>query len=192
MDRLNRTLAACGLGLLVATSATGCRSTKSEVPPGRPYLGDGRQAPPAVGFSTDPSTPTGAMAGMPDPNNPARSAPTFGPLGNTPNAMAGYGNPTGGRYGPPGTAGSAGPTSPANLTPEYSVVPASASAPLPAAAAAPAVAALPPLDPPPAVAPPAAKAPATGSTLPAAEPEPPVSLPAAPPGSEESTGPSPY
>ncbi|WZO96004.1 hypothetical protein EP7_002977 [Isosphaeraceae bacterium EP7] len=191
MDRLNRTLAACGLGLLVATSATGCRSTKSEVPPGRPYLGDGRQAPPAVGFSTDPSTPTGAMAGMPDPNNPARSAPTFGPLGNTPNAMAGYGNPTGGRYGPPGTSGTTDQAPPpANLTPEYNVVPASTSAPLPAAAPAPAVAALPPLDPAPAVAAPTT-APATGSTLPAVEPEPPVSLPSAPPGSEESTAPSP-
>ena len=56
MDRQTRRLA--GFGLMFVLAASGCRSTRSEVPPGRQYSGDGRQVPP-VGFSSDPH-PAGA------------------------------------------------------------------------------------------------------------------------------------
>jgi hypothetical protein len=97
MDRLNRTLAACGLMLLLA--AGGCRSTHSEVPPGRPYSGDGRQVPPSIGFSSDPHPMTGPSAltaGTP-------GTPQLGTPG--PASSANYGAPTVNTYGPPGTAG---------------------------------------------------------------------------------------
>ena len=48
MDRLNRTLAGSGLALLVAATGSGCRSTQSQVPPGRPYTNDGRQGAPVA------------------------------------------------------------------------------------------------------------------------------------------------
>jgi hypothetical protein len=92
MDRLNRTLAGCGLTLLLA--AGGCRSTQPEVPPGRPYGGDGRQVPPSVGFSSDPHAMTGpAFAGAP-------GAPQLGTPG--PASAGGYGV-SNNMYGPPGT-----------------------------------------------------------------------------------------
>ena len=57
MDRVSRSLALGGLGLLVTLS--GCRSTRPEVPPGRPYTNDGRQRP-AIGFSNEPHPVDGA------------------------------------------------------------------------------------------------------------------------------------
>ncbi len=49
MDRLTRSLAFCGFGLLL--TASGCKMTRPEVPPGRPYAKDGRQRP-AIDFSS--------------------------------------------------------------------------------------------------------------------------------------------
>ena len=94
MDRLNRTMTGCGLLLLLATTG-GCRSTRSEVPPGRPYTSDGRQVPP-INFSNDPHPTTGP--GLVN----APGAPQFG----TPSSAnsANMGAPTGNQYGPPGTA----------------------------------------------------------------------------------------
>lgn len=102
---------------LLATAAlsSGCRSTRSEVPPGKPYARTGEQ-PPAVGFSTQPH-PADA-GGM----NPVAN---IGPGGMTDDRLAGggggqtaeplYGTPTAGNkgvelptvnsYGPPGTSG---------------------------------------------------------------------------------------
>jgi hypothetical protein len=99
MDRLNRTLAGCGLALLLA--AGGCRSTHPEVPPGRPYTSDGRQAPPSIGFSSDPHPMTGPgiVSGTP-------GAPQLGTPG--PASTANYGTPTNNMYGPPNTGAGVG------------------------------------------------------------------------------------
>ncbi len=83
MDRHTLTLAGCGLMLLLASS--GCKSTRSEVPPGRPYMSDGRQTPPgSTLFSSEPHP----MAGNALSNTP----------GNLPGTPGGL----------PGTAGAAG------------------------------------------------------------------------------------
>src|SRR3954452_21330019 len=99
MDRLNRTLAGCGLTLLLA--AGGCRSTQPEVPPGRPYSADGRQVPPSVGFSSDPRAMTGPAMAAGGPGMPQLGTP--GPA-SAPNMVA----PTGNLYGPPGTSAGGG------------------------------------------------------------------------------------
>jgi hypothetical protein len=97
MDRLNRTMAGCGLSLLLV-SAGGCRSTRHEVPPGRPYTSDGRQAPP-INFSNDPHPMTGPgiANGMGAPGGPQYGTPSSAMSSN-------HGAPTGNQYGPPGTA----------------------------------------------------------------------------------------
>jgi hypothetical protein len=84
MDRLTRGLAGCGLALLA--TATGCRSMRDEVPPGRAYRSDGRQEP-RVGFNTQPHMPPatpgqafggvgGNLAPSYDPTRPASGGPT--------------------------------------------------------------------------------------------------------------------
>jgi hypothetical protein len=116
MDRQTRRWAGCGLMIVLATS--GCRSTRSEVPPGRRYSGDGRQVP-SVGFSSDPH-PAGANAMGSVPGGPGMMPGQYGtPSPATPN----YGVPTGNAYGPPGQAptGSGGATAP--LFPESSTAP---------------------------------------------------------------------
>lgn len=96
MDRLDRTLIGCGLWLVVA--AVGCRSTKPEVPPGRPYTSDGRQVPP-IEFSSDPRGTSGPGTSM------LPGAPGSSQYGTPSPATAGnYGAPTGNAYGPPGTS----------------------------------------------------------------------------------------
>lgn len=101
--------------LTTVTLSSGCRSTRSEVPPGKPYARTGEQ-PPAVGFSTQPHpADSGGM-------NPVAN---IGPGGMTDDRLAGggtgqtaeplYGTPTAGSkgvelptansYGPPGTSG---------------------------------------------------------------------------------------
>jgi hypothetical protein len=104
MDRLNRSLAGCGLAFLLA--AGGCRSTQPEVPPGRPYTSDGRQAPP-VGFSSEPHALNvpGINAGIPGAGG-APGAPQLGTPGVA--ASSNYGAPTNNQYAAPGyTAGMA-------------------------------------------------------------------------------------
>jgi len=104
MDRLNRSLTGCGLLLLLA--AGGCRSTQPEVPPGRPYTSDGRQAPP-VGFSSDPHALNvpGINAGVPGAGMAAApGSPQLGTPG--PASSMNYGAPTNNQYAAPGyTAG---------------------------------------------------------------------------------------
>ncbi len=95
MDRLDRALACCGLAALLS-AAPGCRGTKSEVPPGRPYGADGRQLPP-VGFSTEPHPAFGAPG---QPGIPSLTTPG----GTAASGMANYGTPTGNAYGPPGSS----------------------------------------------------------------------------------------
>ncbi len=97
MDRQTRRLAGCGLMFVLVTS--GCRSTRSEVPPGRRYSGDGRQVP-SVGFSSDPH-PAGANGMGSAPGGPGTMPGQYG----TPSpATRNYGAPTGDSYGPPGSA----------------------------------------------------------------------------------------
>jgi hypothetical protein len=116
MNRRKHTTAVRNLSLslaLVSLIPAGCKSTKSEVPPGRPYQTTG--APPSVGFSSDahPST-AGGMAGLYGNKGPGSfaqdvqnsAAPsrdiTYGmPAPGATN----LGAPTDNRYGAPGTAG---------------------------------------------------------------------------------------
>jgi hypothetical protein len=96
MDRLTQTLA--GSGLLLLALASGCRSMRDEVPPGRGYRNDGRQEP-AVGFSTRPhdAPPTafggkvGGAQGNIAPMQPPSTPDTYGTTNN--------------KFGPPGTSG---------------------------------------------------------------------------------------
>ncbi len=101
-----------GLLALGLAAASGCRSTKSEVPPGRSYSRTG-DAPPVVGFSSDPHpAPANAAGGYdynigPGASNDDRlarsksNASTFG----TPTAGEKVARPTTNAYGPPGTSG---------------------------------------------------------------------------------------
>ena len=110
--RLNRALAAGALVLVLAIAASGCRSTRSEVPPGRGYKPGSGQTPP-LSFSNQPGN--NAMNALPptagggDPAANARFG-TPAPSG-TP-----YGAPTTNAYGPPGTSGMAGTSSPGATT----------------------------------------------------------------------------
>jgi hypothetical protein len=115
MDRREHTTAARNLSLWLAFFSlmpAGCRSTKSEVPPGRPYQTTG--APPSVGFSSDahPSTAAG-MAGLYGNKGPGSSAQDV--QNSAPSREITYGMPAPGAtnlgaptdnlYGAPGTAG---------------------------------------------------------------------------------------
>jgi len=115
MDRLKRTLAAYGISAALLGLGTGCRSTRSEVPPGRPYAANGQQAPP-VGFSSE---------ARPLPNNAAGLTPgvipdTSGKFGTpTPGDSHRYGLPTEGAYGAPGTSLGAVPSGPGQTSPSF-------------------------------------------------------------------------
>lgn len=101
-------------GLLLCS--TGCRSTKSEVPAGKPYQTTGAP-PPSVGFSQEPHPSTAAgMAGLYNNQGPGAGVQDGKyPTGNssatvygTPTPGTSLGVPTDNQYGPPGTAGMAG------------------------------------------------------------------------------------
>jgi hypothetical protein len=120
MDRLNRALAGgcLAVALGMAVSASGCRSARNDVPPGKPYSTTGG-TPPTIGFNSDPPRNTAVGSGMyangmtpgsPSPNGPSGLAGSgSGALG-TPNPSAGnFAAPSGDRYGPPGTSGAGNP-----------------------------------------------------------------------------------
>ena len=124
MDRLNRGLAGYGLVLALTIPGAGCRTTPSEVPPGRPFASDGK---PPVGFSQSPNPdPYGAM---PPPSNGAGQYGT--PAPSQGNSFA----PTGNAFGPPGTS---------VLGPAPAMVPSALTAPSPAAVSAGAALGMPP------------------------------------------------
>ena len=76
MDRLSRKLAASALGLLLV--APGCRMTRPEVPPGRPYANDGRQRK-AIEFSSEGHPVNGAAtANVHARHEPGRFEPGLG------------------------------------------------------------------------------------------------------------------
>lgn len=108
MDRLNRNLAACGLALALATSGTGCKSTRSEVPPSPSFSGNG-QAP--IGFNKDPNPVSGA-AGLPGANSQYGTP--------TPTTTPSYGPPGQGGFGGVGSnLGSPATTPPSSTAPGY-------------------------------------------------------------------------
>ncbi len=106
MDRLTRPFVACGLGLLLAT--TGCKSTRNEVPPGRPFAKDGQQRK-AIEFSSNGHPISAAATANFMPNNLGGSnlASGIGSSGSRPDGAA-FGGPPG-AYGAPGTSGMAQP-----------------------------------------------------------------------------------
>lgn len=108
MDRLPRTFVTLGLGLLLAGS--GCRATRNEVPPGRPYAKDGQQRK-AIEFSSDGHPLTGAATAnfTPGGANAGGLAAGIGSSTSRPDGSAYGGAP--GAYGGPGTSGLAQPGS---------------------------------------------------------------------------------
>ena len=103
MDRLTRSLTLCGFGLLL--TASGCRMTRPEVPPGRPYSNDGRQRP-AIGFSSDGHPVDGAATTnmVPDSSASSRLGQGIGTGATRPDMSPLLGG-AGGSFGPPGTSG---------------------------------------------------------------------------------------
>ena len=141
MDRLPRPFVACGLGLLLA--ATGCKATRPEVPPGRPFANDGQQRK-AIEFSSD-GHPTSAAASnnfMPNNLGGSNLASGIGSGGTRPDGAAFSGIP--GAYGAPGTAGMAQPP---GLNDPAATRASGSPAEIPSSG-------LPKMDPPPVVAPP--------------------------------------
>jgi hypothetical protein len=62
MDRLARMLGVAGLALSVVPASSGCRSLRSEVPPGRPFASDGKPTQPLnFGSAPNPATGPGVM-----------------------------------------------------------------------------------------------------------------------------------
>jgi hypothetical protein len=107
MDRHSRVLAGrCLVALMgIVLTASGCRSMRNDVPPGKPYSTTGGGTPPAL-FNSDPHPNTsiapnlyGGTGTAPADAGPAGAGgPTqFGTP--TPNASP-FGAPTSNRYGP--------------------------------------------------------------------------------------------
>jgi len=120
MDRLSRILAGgCFVAVLgTVVSASGCRSMRNDVPPGKPYSTTGGTPP--VGFSSDPRANTGVGGGVypngltpssPLPSgNPAMAGTGAAPQFGTPGLNSSpYGAPTPGAYSGPGTNSGANP-----------------------------------------------------------------------------------
>ena len=113
--RLAGQLALLAGGLLLCTQ--GCRSTKSEVPAGKPYQTSG--TPPTVGFSKEPNPTTAAgLNGLYGNKGPGalvsdgRGTPSSSGdvvYGTPSPSSANMGAPTDNLYGRPGTSGSASP-----------------------------------------------------------------------------------
>jgi hypothetical protein len=109
----------------ILLASVGCRSTRSEVPPGKPYQTTGGN-PPTVGFSQEPRPSTASgMAGLFGNRGPGAlvqdgrgSSGGSGDVqyGTPTPGSANFGAPTDHQYGPPGTAGTAG-TSPGGTAP---------------------------------------------------------------------------
>src|SRR5262249_37932132 len=101
MDRLTRSLTGSAIALLLVSHFSGCRTPRHEVPPGRPFSGDGKQAPP-IEFSSAPN-PASAMNGFNLPNTSgAGGTAKYGTP--SPGSSSLYGAPANNAYGPPATA----------------------------------------------------------------------------------------
>jgi len=156
MERRDRTLAGCGLALALVLPASGCRSLKSEVPPARPFSGEGSQ-PPSVGFSSAPGPTAGftGLQGAGGGNGAPGVSSGAGQFGTPAPAGPNMGTPTNNAYGPPGSSSMAGSSMTAPSMPDPAsngILPAlgsdpsvgvpssGASSPVPAPADAPAAA----------------------------------------------------
>jgi hypothetical protein len=119
MDRLSRVLAVGSMAMVLGAifTASGCRSMRSEVPPGKPYSTTGGQ-PKDLGFSSDPHPNTGVGPGMygrggltpgatsPDGNQSIAPSNGMLPQLGTPAPNPGnYAAPTDNKYGAVGSAG---------------------------------------------------------------------------------------
>ncbi|WP_165071019.1 hypothetical protein [Paludisphaera rhizosphaerae] len=99
-----------GVLVLAIMAAAGCRSTKSEVPPGRAYSRTGG-APPTVGFSNEPHPAVGpsnmnSFNAAPGASGDDRLVRASKPaIFGTPTAGERIAQPTSNKYGPPGTSG---------------------------------------------------------------------------------------
>jgi hypothetical protein len=108
MERPSRVLPGGCLALMFAVmvSGPGCRSTRNDVPPGKPYSTTGG-SPPTVGFNSDPH-PNTAVGVYGNPLIPGSGSPDSGPSGAGSPTQFGipapganpYGAPSSNRYGP--------------------------------------------------------------------------------------------
>lgn len=108
MVRLTRSMALSAYGLGLALVASGCKMTRPEVPPGRPYSSDGRQRP-AIGFSSEAHPVNGAALTnvMPDSPGAGKLADGIGSTASKPEVSTLLGGAPG-AFGPPGTSGRVG------------------------------------------------------------------------------------
>ena len=110
MDRPHRPLAAVVLAL--TTLAPGCRSTRPEVPPARPYTSDGRQRKP-IDFSSESHPLSGAATAVMQPNMTPGNRMGSPSMGRSRDESATpFGAMPGPSYGGPGTSGLGEPPSP--------------------------------------------------------------------------------
>jgi hypothetical protein len=126
MDRLRRVLAGGMLAIMLGTvvAASGCRSTRNEVPPGPKYSTTGEPSS-SVGFNSAPhpyvgtgspyaNSPIPGQPGMPGSAGPGGAAADGLPIGSggapssfgtPPPGSANLGAPTNNAFGAPGTSG---------------------------------------------------------------------------------------
>jgi hypothetical protein len=105
MDRLRRVLTSGTLAMVLATlvAASGCRSLRNEVPPGKPYSTTGGPAP-SIGFNSDPRPNAAVGAGMypnTTPGQPGLSAPGVTPGMTGPDATYSAGGSSASQFGTP-------------------------------------------------------------------------------------------
>jgi hypothetical protein len=105
MDRLRRVLTGGTLVMMLGTvvAASGCRSLRNEVPPGKPYSTTGG-TPPSVGFNSDPHPNAAVGAGMyPNtmPGQPGMSGPGVTPGTTGPDATYSAGGSSASQFGTP-------------------------------------------------------------------------------------------
>lgn len=108
MDRLKRLVAGVGLSISVAACVSGCKTPRSEIPPGKRFLGSGQpQAP--LNFGSQPGGPGGfsGLSGAPVDGGPGQNGP--GQFGTPPPASSTFGVPNTAAFGAPGTSGLASP-----------------------------------------------------------------------------------
>ncbi len=92
-----RVLTGCAMTVsTVLAFGTGCRSTRSEVPPHRPFDIQQRQAPP-ISYSGLDTNPADGLPAVTTGNPSAYGTPAPGATNN-------YGAPTPNSYGPPGSS----------------------------------------------------------------------------------------
>ncbi|HKM53582.1 MAG TPA: hypothetical protein VJY33_09225 [Isosphaeraceae bacterium] len=116
MDRPARALSVGSMTLaigLLLFCASGCRSTQSEVPPGKPYQTTGA-APSEIGLNSEPRPNPLGMSGLygnRGPASPIQDGRGYDPsvsnvtYGVPVNEATPLGMPTNNSYGPPGTSG---------------------------------------------------------------------------------------